>query len=96
MTGKNPSDEKETAVFKSVDDYLRHYGTKKDKEANQNEWYELGAEAARTAILRAENSNTKSPKFASAITRNLKPVSEIQPTAPKPQRSRGVKSRAKR
>jgi len=55
MTGKNSSTgEKETKVFHSLDDYLRHYGAKKDKESEQTEWYELGAEAARTAILRAE------------------------------------------
>ena len=96
MTSKNPSaSDEETAVFKSVDDYLRHYGTKKDKESKQNEWYELGAEAARTAILRAENSDTKSPKFTSAISRNMKPTPCDSAANPKPQRGRGVKTRAK-
>ena len=55
MKSKNPSaNEEETKVFKSMDDYLRHYGARKDKETNPNEWYELGAEAARTAFRHAE------------------------------------------
>jgi len=54
-TGTSPSaGEEETKVFKSLDDYLRHYGARKDKEPGQNEWYELGAEAARRAISQTE------------------------------------------
>ena len=53
MARMTPSTNEEAQVFHSVDDYLRHYGAKKDREAGPNEWYELGTEAAREAIWNA-------------------------------------------
>ena len=53
MAKKNSSEE-ENKVFSSLDDYLQHYGAQKEKDPKQNEWYDLGTEAARLAIKHAE------------------------------------------